>query len=99
MPKINKNAKNSQNAKNAQFSRAFQLPARVSRPERPKGAKDEVGPPTRSHGPEGPQTSIPYIYLLLFNRIIITSTCVHLVELNEKKFTIDWNVEWMALFS
>ena len=30
----------------------------VSRPERPKGAKDEVkrpeGPPTRSRGPEGP---------------------------------------------
>ena len=30
----------------------------VTRPERPKGAKDEVkrpeGPPTRSRGPEGP---------------------------------------------
>ena len=30
----------------------------VKRPERPKGAKDEVkgpeGPPTRSQGPEGP---------------------------------------------
>ena len=33
----------------------------VTRPERPKGAKDEVkrpeGPPTRSQGPEGPLTS------------------------------------------
>ena len=33
----------------------------VTRPERPKGAKDEVkgpeGPPTRSRGPEGPYTS------------------------------------------
>ena len=32
--------------------------ARVARPERPKGAKDEVkrpeGPPPRSRGPEGP---------------------------------------------
>ena len=32
--------------------------AGVTRPERPKGAKDEVyrakGPPTRSRGPEGP---------------------------------------------
>ena len=33
----------------------------VTRPERPKGAKDEVkrpeGPPARSRGPEGPYTS------------------------------------------
>ena len=40
------------------FLSAFQLPAWVTRPERPKGAKDEVnrpeGPPTRGWGPEGP---------------------------------------------
>ena len=37
----------------------------VTRPERPKGAKDEVkrpeGPPTRSRGAEGPLTSISTI--------------------------------------
>ena len=36
----------------------FQPLSRVTRPERPKGAKDEVkpakGPPNRSWGPEGP---------------------------------------------
>ena len=36
----------------------------VTRPERPKGAKDEVkrleGPPPRSQGLEGPYTSIGY---------------------------------------
>ena len=42
----------------------------VTRPERPKGGKDEVkrpeGPPTRSRGPEGPKTSIfEYLNLLV----------------------------------
>ena len=39
-------------------SALLQEGAWVTRPERPKGAKDEVkgpeGPPTRSRGPEGP---------------------------------------------
>ena len=42
------------------------------RPERPKGAKDEVkrpkGPPTRSRGPEGPQTSSILIKFKCFPR-------------------------------
>ena len=46
----------------------------VTRPERPKGAKDEVkrpeGPPTRSRGPEGPLTSsilyTIYIYTIIY---------------------------------
>ena len=41
------------------------ISAWVTRPERPKGAKDEVKgarrPPTRSWGPTVPLTSIPYI--------------------------------------
>ena len=41
--------------------------AQFTRPERPKGAKDEVkrpvGLPARSQGPEGPQTSIYYTCL------------------------------------
>ena len=40
----------------------------VTRPERPKGAKDEVkrpeGPPTRSRGPEGPETSSLNIFVM-----------------------------------
>ena len=40
----------------------------VTRPERPKGAKDEVkrleGPPARSRGPEGPSTSSSFIFNL-----------------------------------
>ena len=39
----------------------------VTRPERPKGAKDEVkrpeGPQVRSRGPEGPSTSSIYIFV------------------------------------
>ena len=44
---------------NAHHAHAHHIIAWVTRPERPKGAKDEVklawteGPPTRSWGPEG----------------------------------------------
>ena len=48
----------------------------VTRPERPKGVKDEVkrpeGPPARSRGTEGPQTSSIiygiYIHIYLFSQ-------------------------------
>ena len=52
MQKINENSENGENAVNAEnaeygqngwFLEAFQLPARVSQPERRKGAKAEVG--------------------------------------------------------
>ena len=54
LPKLPNNTKITENAKNHQkwpILRAFQLPAWVSWPEHPKGAR---GPPTRSWGPEDP---------------------------------------------
>ena len=44
----------------------------VTRPERPKGAKDEVkrpqGPPARSRGPEGPRLLV-VVYFMRYNNI------------------------------
>ena len=52
----------------------------VTRPERPKGAKDEVkrpeGSPTRSQGPEGPKTSSFFIYW---------QTAIHCLNINSNQ--------------
>ena len=58
MAKIAENGENGKHGQNGEFLMGFQIPAWVPRPERTKGAKDEVPrperPSSRSQGSEGP---------------------------------------------